>query len=328
MSEIESSMDELHEAFSILQFIDVGLIVINRNYEISLWNGFMENHSGKTPAEVDGKSIFSVFPEINESLLRRKVESVFHLKNHGFTLWKQHSHFVRFDSARPITGRSDKMFQNLTIFPLVSLQGDVHKACLMIYDVTDEALREQQFINANEQLKLLSQTDGLTQLLNRATWENYLNQEFKRSRRSGSRSSLVMFDIDHFKKVNDTYGHQAGDEVIRTVAKVLNYEKRETDISGRYGGEEFGVILPDTPGEGGMVFCERLRKAIEAAVIVHDGTKIPITVSLGLAEINYDDDNAAAWLSQSDQALYASKEGGRNKTTLFSAQENNNKSAE
>ena len=327
MSEVESSMDELHEAFSILQFIDVGLIVINRDYEISLWNGFMENHSGKAPAEVDGKSLFSVFPEINESLLRRKVESVFHLKNHGFTLWKQHSHFVRFDSTRPITGKSDKMFQNLTIFPLVNLQGEVHKACLMIYDVTDEALREQEFISANEQLKLLSQTDGLTQLFNRATWENCLNQEFKRSRRSGSLSSLVMFDIDHFKRVNDTYGHQAGDEVIRTVANVLNRERRETDIAGRYGGEEFGIILPDTPGGGGVIFCERLRKAIEAAVIVYEDKQIPITVSLGLAEINYDD-SAAIWLSQSDQALYASKKDGRNKTTLFPKQHDKNKSDE
>ena len=323
MSDIDSSMGELHEVFSILQFIDVGLIVINRDYEISLWNGFMENHSGKTPAEVDGKSIFSVFPEINESLLRRKVESVFHLKNHGFTLWKQHSHFVRFDSTRPITGQSDKMYQNLTIFPLVNLQGEVHKACLMIYDVTDAALREQEFISANKQLKELSQIDGLTQLLNRATWENYLNLEFKRSKRSQTVSSLVMFDIDHFKKVNDTYGHQAGDEVIRTVASILTHEKRETDISGRYGGEEFGVILPDTPGDGGIIFCERVRKAIEAAVIVHEGVHIPITVSLGLAEINIDDEDAKVWLSQSDQALYASKEGGRNMSTLFQAQDNN-----
>ncbi len=328
MSKTDNSMDELHEVFSILQFIDVGLIVINRDYQISLWNGFMENHSGKTRVDVDGKTIFSVFPEVNEALLRRKVESVFHLKNHAFTLWKQHSHFVRFESTRPITGQSEKMFQNLTIFPLINLQGEVDKVCLMIYDVTDTALREQEFISANKQLEQLSQVDGLTQLLNRATWEGYLNLEFKRVKRSHAVSALVMFDIDHFKKVNDTHGHQAGDEVIRTVASLLSHHKRETDIAGRYGGEEFCVILPDTPTEGGMVFCERLRKAIEAAVIFYEDVQIPITVSLGVAEVNHDDKDALAWLSQSDQALYASKEGGRNMSSVFRIQDNNHEAGD
>jgi diguanylate cyclase (GGDEF)-like protein len=93
-----------------------------------------------------------------------------------------------------------------------------------------------------------------------------------------------MFDIDHFKKVNDTYGHQAGDEVIRATSRTLKQCMRTTDIAGRYGGEEFAVILIDTTADGATTFAERLRTSIESQPVVHDGKKINYTISLGLAE--------------------------------------------
>lgn len=126
-----------------------------------------------------------------------------------------------------------------------------------------------------------------------------------------------MFDIDHFKKVNDTYGHQAGDEVIREVSKALQKQVRKTDISGRYGGEEFGVILTGTKGDNAMIFADRLRANIEALVVSYGGHKIGCTISLGVSEINYQIDSATEWLEQADQALYKSKQSGRNWTTLF-----------
>jgi len=317
MSQADNSIDELHELLSILQFIDVGLVVLDRNHHVTLWNGFMENHSGLGLSDVEGKSFFDLFPEVTKEWLEKKIDTVTHLNNRSFSVWKQHPFLLKFQSYRPITGRSEWMYQNVTVFPLVNLLGEVEKVCLMIYDVTDMALREQAIESANLKLEELSKIDGLTGLLNRRTWEEQLAQEFRRQQRSDEISSLVMFDIDHFKRVNDTHGHQAGDEVIRTVAAVLQHEKRDTDIAGRYGGEEFGVILPNTDGDGGLVFCERLRKSIEQAVIRHDDQVIPVAVSLGVAEITFNGNNHMAWLQKSDEALYESKEGGRNMTTVF-----------
>jgi len=317
MNQTDNSIEELHELLSILQFIDVGLVVLDRNHHVTLWNGFMENHSGLGFSDVEGKSFFDLFPELPQEWLEKKIDTVTHLNNRSFSVWKQHPFLLKFQSYRPITGRSEWMYQNVTVFPLVNLLGEVEKVCLMIYDVTDMALREQAIESANIKLEELSKIDGLTGLLNRRTWEEQLAQEFRRQQRSDEISSLVMFDIDHFKRVNDTYGHQAGDEVIRTVAAVLQHEKRDTDIGGRYGGEEFGVILPNTDGDGGLVFCERLRKSIEQAVIRHDDQVIPVAVSLGVAEITFNGNNHMAWLQKSDEALYESKEGGRNMTTVF-----------
>ncbi len=317
MSEVDNSIDEMHELLSILQHVDVGLVMLDLNHNILLWNGFMENHSGMSPIEVNGKSLFELFPDISQEWLSKKIDAVVHLKSRSFSVWKQRPFLMKFRSYRPITSRSEWMYQNVTIFPVINLRGTVDKVCLMIYDVTDMALREQNIQAANKQLEELSKIDGLTQLLNRRTWEELLGMEYKRLQRSQAVSSLVMFDIDHFKRVNDNYGHQAGDEIIRMVSEQLRQQKRDSDVAGRYGGEEFGVILPDTNGQGGMIFCERLRRAIETTVVVYDRQPIPITISLGLAEFNSEGDTHLKWLQNSDEALYASKESGRNKSTLF-----------
>lgn len=320
MSEMDNSINEVYELLSIVQFIDVGLVVLDRDYRVTLWNGFMENHSGLSRSDVDGKVFSELFPEIPQEWLRKKIDSVIHLNNRSFSVWKQRPFLMKFKNSRPITGRSEWMYQNVTIFPIANLQCNVEKVCLMIYDVTDMAIHEEEAQEVNKQLEELSKIDGLTQLLNRRTWENLLQMEYKRLQRSHAISTLVMFDIDHFKRVNDSYGHPAGDEVIRTVSKVLRDQKRDTDVSGRYGGEEFGVILPDTDGAGGMVFCERLRKAIEDTVITHNGQHIPITVSLGLAEVSFDGNSYMKWLQFTDEALYEAKQSGRNRSVLFSRQ--------
>ena len=125
-----------------------------------------------------------------------------------------------------------------------------------------------------------------------------------------------MFDIDHFKKVNDTHGHTAGDAVIKNTSYVLMNTIRKTDIAGRYGGEEFGVILTNTEGHTAQYFAERLRKKIESQTVVYEGTEIKYTISLGIAELDMSMENHQQWIEASDAALYESKRGGRNLTSL------------
>lgn len=166
-------------------------------------------------------------------------------------------------------------------------------------------------------MKKLSRTDRLTELNNRGYWEECLQNEFDRVKRTRQPASLIIFDIDHFKKVNDTYGHMAGDEVIRQTAAVLRGGIRDTDIPGRYGGEEFVLILIDTKPDSAYILAERLRKKIEALTVKYEDMEIKFTVSLGVSEPLEDCENYMKWLGRADNALYVSKESGRNQTTVY-----------
>ncbi len=211
------------------------------------------------------------------------------------------------------------MYQNTTLIPLLSADGQVNHVGIIIYDVTDVAVNRSRLQAANQQLEHLSQTDRLTQLFNRGHWEECLRKEFDRARRTKEPHTLVIFDIDHFKKVNDTYGHQAGDEVIRIAAKILKECHRNIDISGRYGGEEFVVLLIDSNAEGATYFAERLRKRIEEITVVHEGQEIKFTISLGIAELNLNIKDPNHWIECADLALYHSKHNGRNQSTVYTS---------
>ncbi|MCG8613616.1 MAG: diguanylate cyclase [Pseudomonadales bacterium] len=317
MTEPHLDIKEFHWLMDMLQTIDVGLVVLDKAYNIQVWNSFMENHSGLVPTQVKDKNLFTLFPSIDEDWFKRKAETVFLLKNRSFIAWEQKPYLMRFKNYRPITGTEAFMYQNVTISPLASADGQVGHICIIIYDVTDIASNRKALESANAELARLSRTDRLTQLFNRGFWEECLVKEFNRFQRYQHTCSLIMFDIDHFKRVNDTYGHQAGDEVIKTVSEVLRSCLRKTDIAGRYGGEEFGVILVDTDTEGAQIFAERLRAAIEALTVRYETTTIRFTISLGVSALELGIPNYKAWLERADQALYKSKHLGRNKTTLF-----------
>lgn len=316
-SKSDIDITEFYWLMDILQTIDVGLIVLDREYRIQIWNSFMENHSSLRSTHVQNKIIFDLLSEIPEDWFRHKVESVFLLKNRAFTTWEQRPYVFKFKNYQPITGTEEYMYQNITIMPLVSLDGDIKHICIIIYDVTNTAVNKKGMESANAQLQHLSRTDHLTQLNNRGYWEECLAKEYMRYQRIQNEISLVMFDIDHFKKVNDTHGHQAGDEVICVTAEIVRKTLRKTDIAGRYGGEEFAILLIGTDAEKGLIFCERLRNNIDATTVRHQNTDIKFTVSLGLAELTSDINNYKEWLEQSDQALYESKKNGRNRTTIF-----------
>jgi diguanylate cyclase (GGDEF)-like protein len=300
----------------MLHTIDVGLVVLDRQYSIQIWNGFMENHSGLLPREVKGKRLFDLFDEIPEQWFKRKAESVFLLKNKAFTIWEQRSYLFKFQNYRPITGSADFMYQNTTFIPLISATGEVTHLCLIVYDVTDNAVHKQDLEQANSELAVLSQTDGLTNLFNRMHWEQCLKAEYKRWTRSNHASCLVMLDIDHFKQVNDNYGHMVGDEVIRHLSGLIQKHIRETDVSGRYGGEEFAILLADTTIENAHVFAERLRFEVEQATVKYNDIELQYTISMGLAEVDTSVKNYETWIEYADSALYDSKESGRNKISL------------
>ncbi|WP_455375320.1 diguanylate cyclase [Kaarinaea lacus] len=309
---------EFHWMMDMLQSIDVGLIVLDREYNFQVWNSFMANHSGIDAANIIGKNIFSVFNDIPEEWFRRKMESVFLLNCRSFTTWKQRPYLFRFKNNRPITGQTDFMYQNVTLLPLTSADGTVKHVGVIVYDVTDSAVNSNELEKANSTLQAVSRIDHLTQLYNRGYWEERLEEEFLRSLRTEQPCSLIMFDIDFFKNINDEYGHQAGDEIIRVTADQVRHKIRGTDIPGRYGGEEFGIILIDTMADDAQVMAERLRNAIGSLVVEYEDEEISYTISLGVSQINATMKNYNQWLEVTDQALYQAKHNGRNQSVIGS----------
>ena len=310
-------IEEFHWIVDMLQTIDVGLVVLDRDYRIQVWNSFMENHSGMRPFEVKGEELFKVFKDLQKDWFMQKSESVFQLKSRAFITWELRPCLFQFKNYRPITGTEAFMYQNISISPLVSTEGIVSHICVIIYDVTDIASNKKALEKANSDLETLSRTDRLTLLNNRGYWEECLQSEYSRLQRYGTVASLVMFDIDHFKNVNDIYGHQAGDEVLRVLARLLKDSLRKTDIAGRYGGEEFGIILGHTSAENSHIYCERLRQMIEATTVIHNEIEIKVTISLGICESSENLDGYQSWIEKTDQALYLAKESGRNQTVIF-----------
>jgi diguanylate cyclase (GGDEF)-like protein len=154
-------------------------------------------------------------------------------------------------------------------------------------------------------------TDQLTGAGNRAALDNTLKREIDLSKRHQQPLSVLAIDIDWFKKVNDTYGHQAGDEILKQVVDTIAKPSRCTDQTFRYGGEEFVVLLHNTSPVGAAVIAERIRKAVEEQIVVINGDELKITVSIGAATLKIQD-NATTLFSRADQALYEAKGNGRN----------------
>jgi diguanylate cyclase (GGDEF)-like protein len=161
----------------------------------------------------------------------------------------------------------------------------------------------------------LAVTDGLTKLLLRRVLLEKLEQELLRAKEKEAPLSLVLLVIDHFKSVNDTYGHPAGDAVLREVAARVKRSVRDVDVCGRYGGEEFMVLLPQTPLEGALLVAERIREAVKAKPFELRGDERQITVSLGVAVYPVHSDHGRALIQAADDALYKSKENGRDRVT-------------
>jgi len=184
---------------------------------------------------------------------------------------------------------------------------------LVFRDATERRRAEHALQRAKHSLQKAAETDALTGLYNRRVFMRRLSEEAERVRRHGSQLSVLLFDLDHFKKVNDSYGHDVGDRVLQKVAAVAEEIKRITDVVARTGGEEFALLLPETDKQGAMNLAQRLRKAIaEATVQDNLGVPVQVTSSIGVATVNKID-SIDGFLREADVALYRAKDGGRNK---------------
>jgi two-component system cell cycle response regulator len=165
----------------------------------------------------------------------------------------------------------------------------------------------------HEEIYRMTIVDGLTQIHNKRYLFESLERECIRARRHARDLSVVMFDIDFFKKINDQYGHLAGDHVLRELARIVQERTRRDEVFARYGGEEFTIVLPETSLEGATALAETIRERVEAHEFVFQAERIPMTISLGCAKLDANDRSAQDLIQRADEKLYEAKRLGRNR---------------
>jgi two-component system cell cycle response regulator len=165
----------------------------------------------------------------------------------------------------------------------------------------------------HEEIYRLTTVDGLTQIYNKRYFLETLEREISRAHRYHRDLSLIMFDIDYFKRVNDSFGHLAGDAVLKQLASVLKARIRREDIMARYGGEEFAIILPEIGVSNAMTFAEKVRKLVEKTSFKFEDQAIPVTISVGVAAVGQGIQTALDFIKVADEKLYVAKQEGRNR---------------
>ncbi len=192
------------------------------------------------------------------------------------------------------------------------LEENVRKRTLELASVAADLER------ANEELAHSNRIDGLTEIYNRGHFDDVFQQEITRSVRNGSPMALILIDIDHFKSINDTYGHVVGDKCLKLIAKTLSHSvTRASDLLARYGGEEFAVILPDTSEANARIVAEKIRVSIESLAFICDGKQVPLSVSVGVAgRAMVEGDSPERFIAAVDESLYRAKNNGRNRVEV------------
>jgi diguanylate cyclase (GGDEF)-like protein/PAS domain S-box-containing protein len=209
-------------------------------------------------------------------------------------------------------------YYQTAVSPLRNSQGEIVGIVGVGRDISERRAAEENIRLLNIELEQLALTDYLTNLSNRRYFMQRGAEEFKRAQRNNQPLALMMLDIDEFKKVNDSYGHEAGDQALQQVAAVMKSSLREIDLLGRLGGEEFAVLLPDTSEQDAVVLAERVRQSIANMSFETPGQVLsnPITISIGVAVISDEMSSIDDLLRKADAALYRAKQSGRNRVVV------------
>ena len=300
----------------VVERVGFGIFVLDRELNVLMWNRFMQDHSGLSAEAAIGRPIFELFPDLPRAWFARKVESVFQLGSFAFSSWEQRPWLFRFEHDRPITGGVDYMQQDCTFMPLMR-DRDVIAVCITITDVTHVSIMQRAREEAVAKLREIADHDGLTGIANRRYFESRLTEEFSRWQRYGGDLSLLLFDLDHFKRINDQFGHVAGDAVLRELAQRVSGVVRKQDVFCRFGGEEFAMLLPCTPLDDAMYVAEKIRSTIGAMPVEVYGMDVCVTASVGAASARRDAPDHCGMVNEADAALYRAKRLGRNRCIVL-----------
>ena len=300
----------------LLNQINTGIVVLDTQQRIVYFNQFIARRADLDLAKVKGLPIEQVFADLPVAWLRRKLTSVIDLQVPSFSSWEQRQYIFKLPHLRPLSSDSQYMAQNCSMLPLTAPDGVSRYICLLIEDATDAYVYQQQLQQSVARLQLANRTDGLTGVLNRSYWQQQLSYEIQRAERYQHPLSLLLFDLDKFKQLNDRYGHLGGDAVLVALCARVATLLRDTDLLGRYGGEEFGVILPETDLTGAMQVAQRICNAVAGQPMHYEQQTIRASVSLGVAAFTAGQ-STDELIQQADEALYTAKRQGRNQAVAW-----------
>lgn len=292
----------------IVDTIDIGLIVLDRDLVVRGWNRWMELHSGIPAEGIVGTPITGHYANLAGQKYSRLFKSVLTFGSYACFSQKLHQYLIPLKNPHPSVELMPFMQQSCSAAPLRDPSGTISGLFISVHDVTEYAIYENKLLE-------MTKVDALTRLFNRSHLDKRLSEELERTRRFGNPFSIIMIDIDYFKKINDTMGHLCGDNALRQLASILQQMVRTVDVVGRYGGEEFCCLLPETSAANAVILAERLRVKVAETVFTYGTEQFSFTISLGVAE--YGDSNTLELLvGQADAALYRAKREGRNKVVF------------
>jgi diguanylate cyclase (GGDEF)-like protein len=317
---VRKSMD-IGQAYAVrlMQHLVVPTFVLNPRREVVIWNRACERLTGVAATDVLGtKEHWRAFYEASRYCLAdlvalgRPDELASHYPEH--TVSEEGSGFSAENwCVMPRLG--NQLYLAIDAGPIHDDHGNLVAVVETLRDMTDHK-------RAEIALRTLASSDGLTGLANRRCFDQTLAMEWSRGIRTKKPLSLIFVDVDHFKLYNDLYGHQEGDECLRTVASLMEQiALRPADLCSRYGGEEFAIILPETDHEGARLVADRLRSALAQRKLCHGGAETDpyVTVSIGVVtQVPLEELSSEDLLWQADQALYAAKNSGRNRIVVGS----------
>ncbi|GAB57324.1 sensor domain-containing diguanylate cyclase [Rheinheimera nanhaiensis] len=300
----------------LLSQLNSGVVLLDAELKLVFINQFIARRADLQPEDVKGKSLFEVFSDLPQAWLQRKLHGVLSLQVPAFSSWEQRQYIFKLPHLRPLSSDSAYMAQNCSMLPLTAADTGERYICILVEDATDAYVYQQQLQHSVARLQLANRTDGLTGVFNRSYWQQQLGYEIQRAERYQHPLSLLLFDLDKFKQLNDHYGHLGGDAVLIEVARLVAALLRDTDLLGRYGGEEFGIILPETDLTGAMQVAQRLCSAVAAHRVAFEQQQLLATISLGVTGFT-SGLSSDQLIQQADEALYSAKRQGRNQAVAW-----------
>ncbi|NQZ50310.1 MAG: sensor domain-containing diguanylate cyclase [Moritella sp.] len=288
----------------VADIFETGLIIIDQNHRILLWNNCIENHTDISSDQAIDLDVSTLLHRRSEQWLSHQIQMVLNADKPSIT---------DADIFNAINDTRLQIFPEVNAFTLSTDSSGQEYICLVVNGISSSAKNNLLLHGENEKLKEQVRRDSATQLLTKNYWWQCLIEQFNHSQTSGISSSLVIFDVDEFKRINDQYGHLAGDEAIKRLAYSFRKTIRNSDIACRFGGDEFAVILPNTNANEAYIFAELLRKKI---LNLDKAPNQPqISISVGVCEWTAEMVSEREWFDKADKALYMSKQKGRNQTT-------------
>lgn len=312
------------EMFRGMDFLPLGILAIDRNFRILFWNTCLESWTGLGYEELLGRDIREAFTQMARPLVVDRLAALFHGGPPAVFSYHLHQYLI----PAPLPDGSNRM-QHSVAYGVKDATGQVAYAVVSLQDVSEihsrlqENLRIQAKLEKENRLRKRMEVrlieratiDFLTGIFNRRAFLANLSKEIRRAYRYGHELSLLYLDIDHFKEVNDEWGHLAGDAVLKMLTVLCAEEIRDVDTLGRMGGEEFGIVLPETSLEPARQVAERIAERVRRNVLPKDGKALTFTVSLGVAQLQ-PGQSLEDFMHQADRALYSAKRLGRDRVVV------------